>query len=211
MDLIGTVRQRYDRNTVAVRRFTLVHRQRVSTRKEEPLKKGGLLDLFRPQLSAISKKIHDDVAAIFGRWSQTKEKTLTVEIGKSAARQESAWKEFALRTEKMQREYARATDKRFDLVLADTGKKLAALRRDADLSARREAEKKRKLEATPREDLPVSARYAQRMIEGSLEQSNSRLETEISRSARKSVREAVRRVREEDEYERMRNAGRRRT
>lgn len=210
MDLINTVRQRYGRAVILRRDFTLVHRNwpAAAAPQEKPRKKGGLLDFFRPQLSSVSKKIHEEIAAILTRQAEAREKTFRTELGREVLRQASVWKEFAARTEKNQREQARATDKRFDLVLVETNKRLAALRRDTDLLAKREATKKREMEATPREELPLSAKNTRRMIEGRLEEANGQLETEIKRSARKSVHDTVRRLREEEEYDRMRNAGR---
>jgi len=211
MDLMGTVRERHSKAIAATGRFTLIHRVLTPATKEEPQKKSGILNFLGSRFSNVSKKIQDDVAAVLNRWSHTQEKTLTAQIGKETARQTSMWKDFATRTERTRLEHARTTNKRIDLVLAETNKSIAALRREADRTERREAEKKRELEATPREALPVSVKDARRLIDGKLDASSNKLESQIQQSARKSVRDAVRRVREDEEYERRRSGGRRKS
>ena len=211
MDLIETVKNRYSKTAAAAGRFTLIHRVLTPTQNEEPQKKSGILNFFGSRFSNISKKIQDDVAAILNRWSHAQEKTMTAQIGKETARQTSMWKDFTARTEKTRLEHSRTTNKRIDLVLAETNKSIAALRRETDRTARREAEKKRELEATPREALPVSVKDARRLIDGKLDASSNKLESQIQQSARKSVRDAVRRVREDEEYERRRSGGRRKS
>ena len=209
MDLMGSVRERHSKSVAATGRFTLIHRIITPAQKETPQKKSGILNFFGSRFTHISKKIQEDVASILGRWSHAQERSLTAKIDKETARQTSMWKDFAARTEKTRLEHSRNTDKRFDLVVAETNKKLTTLRRDSDRALRREIDRKRELESMPREARPVSVKDARRLIEGKVGESNSKLETQIEQSARKSIRDAVRRVRDEDAYNRLRNGGRR--
>jgi len=205
MNLIESIRQRYQSSEFVSRRFTLIYRRdgQASLPKEQPPKK-GLLDLFRPQLSSISSRIQEQVTSILTRWTNAREKAFQAELGKESSRQTATIRTFTERTEKAQREYARVTGKRIDLALAETGKEIKGLRRQFEELTKREAAKKRELEAKAREDLPVSVREAKKLLEGRLGEANDMIREEISHSVRKSSQDTLRRIRQAEEYESMR-------
>jgi len=211
MDLINSIRQRYQSSEFVGRRFTLIYRRdnQVTQPQEQPKKK-GLLDLFQPQLSSISNRIQEQVASILSRWTNAREKAFQTELGKESSRQTATIRTLTERTEKAQREYARVTGKRIDLLVAETGKEIKGLRRQFEELTKREAAKKRELETRAREDLPVSVREAKRLLEGRLSEANDLLREEIGQSTRKGSQETLRRIRQDEEYENMRHGNRRR-
>ena len=209
MDLLSTVRERHSKTIAVAGHFTLIHRILIPATKEDPQKRNGILNFLGSRFTHISKKIQDDMAIILDRWSHAQEKTMSAQFSKETARQTSMWKEFASRTEKTRLEYTRSANKKMDLLLVETNKNIAALRRDTDRITQREADRKRELESTPRDFRPVSVKDARRLVESRVDESNDQLELAIKRSARKSIRDAVRRVHEEDEYARLRGGGRR--
>jgi hypothetical protein len=210
-DLLGSVRRRYGRTAGFYNLSTLAYRTRplVAAREESQDRNGksGFFDFMRPQISGISKKLHEEIAKLFERREKNMLQTVSRDMPRLIKQHTLQWQSAGVRAEKARSENMKRSEKRVDLFVADTNAKMKTVRRELERLQMSEKARRREQEQTPREDMPLSHREAKRIAEERAESERAEIRRELGANAINTERRILRRLRDEEEYEKRRSGG----
>jgi hypothetical protein len=208
-DLLGSVRRRYGRTAGFYNLSTLAYRTRplVAAREEAQDRRSGFFDFMRPQISGISKKLHEEVAKLLERREKNLMQTVSKDVPRLIKQHTLQWQSDSVRAEKARSEHMKRSEKHVDLFVADTNAKMKTVRRELERLQTSEKTRRREQEQTPREDLPLSHREAKRIAEERAERERAEIRRELGASAVNTERRILRRLRDEEEYEKRRSGG----
>jgi hypothetical protein len=210
-DLIGSVRRRYGRAVGCYNLSTLAYRTRplIAVREDDTDKKNksGFFDFMRPQISSISKKLHEEIAKLLERREKNLLQTVSKDVPRLIKQHTLQWRSDSVRAEKTRSEHMKRSEKHVDLLMADTNAKMKTVRRELERLQASEKARRREREQTPREDLPLSHRAAKRIAEERAERERAEIRRELGASAANTERRILRRLRDEEEYGKRRSGG----
>ena len=210
-DLIGTVKERYGKSTSYHNLSTLMHRTQNATITEElkPEKtpKKDFFDFLRPQLSGISKKLHEEIGKLLERREKTVLQTINRDVLRHTEQWTQKWKTDSVKAERTRLETMKKSDKRLELFMADTEAKLKVMRREFDRLKAEDNARRREHDKMTAEDLPLSYRAAKKLTNEKAEREREDIRRELITSAANTERRVLRKLRDEEEYEKRRKGG----
>lgn len=206
-NLLDTVRQRYTHTAGYRGLFTLAYRSwPESTPKPVPdaPPKRGLFELFRPQLSDISKKLHAEINRLFQRRDNNALQLVNRDIPRLIDQRLGRWSADSIKIEKARLEALKRTEKHTQQVFAGSAARIKALERDIQHLKAQDLARRHQLERTTPEDLPLSHRAAHRITHDAVQHVSETMRQEISHSAAETRRSVMRKLQSELEYEKWR-------